>query len=266
MDSPLTYTELIMDSVTSDSWVDVFRYNLIDDPHIKSTEDKDCEIKVSVSTLQNLGNIKCVLTQLRRYKNGKPTKQGITLRLSDLEVLWDQSEDKHYRRKYTSFTSGRKIRVEPDQSSDKETISIGEGETLKSITVDHDIFRQFIEAIPTLKYVVSGICKTEKDEIAQECIYAIIALEMKKLSSDGSIKCKPTDDLIKVRTMAQMEIVEHTLNIPKEMTVSIFTRDFWVLSPTPKFAEYKLKERMAEYKHEWIISRILLNETFVKKE
>lgn len=189
------------------TWSDKFIYTLLNEA------SRGTEVKLTVSVLKNSDNeIKCTLTHLRRYKNGKPTKEGMTLKTEDLKNI-----EQYYNRFPRDTTSFKVSKIGNGERIMLEKPSNG---VTKSIELRWSTWMNVQRWAPTLRYIVSGLCQKNKHKLAMEGIIAYLSDEISELDRVGSRSGCWKQDIENVtpQILKKMEGFERALEIPNEIT------------------------------------------------
>lgn len=187
-------------------WNDIFCKTL------RTLEDNKV-LKVSVSACKDKdGKITGVISQLRWFYNDKPTKEGMSLNSAQLASLWRENEDHHRADGWSEDTPNHKIGVAFNRDL-SVTIAASRNDKSSILTLDYDTFRDFIEMIPCLKYIVGAICAQKKEYIAKQILCTFLTLKLDTV----------TDDILKAqyeKYKPRILIVASTLEVPKLFLVA----------------------------------------------
>lgn len=203
------------------TWRDCYRRTL---PSGQGEESPGSEVKVSVSAgRDSSGSIKCVVSHLRRYKKGKPTKQGVVLKTADLETIWERNKDEKALNSWTHNIQDRKINVS-FMGLTLTTIAVTKGSQARIITLGYHTFRQFVETIQTLRFVVGALCSDYKIPYAESSLMAIITKNLTDTTEGDESKAYCLMKDVYQASKDDIEILEKTLKIPHATMQSLIER------------------------------------------
>lgn len=199
-------------------WSDVFVLTL---DHDEETGSKD---KVSVSVGKQDNQIKSILTHLRRYKEGKPTTDGVALRLEDLKVIYEENEDWRSEADFCVLTPGHSLEVtcSKDEYPYSVKIAVGSRGIIKSITTELEVYIKFVRTLPTIRYIIGAISKKE-EKTAEDMLHALLWNERSALFAQCiTVASLESDVEWSMREVVKkMPLIERTLDIDHDIMVGL---------------------------------------------
>lgn len=184
---------------------------------IQSGEDR--ELKVLVSAGRDVdGNIKSLVSHLRWYFMGKPTKQGVSFNTRLLSLIWDRNEDHHNCDGWKDETLDQKISVSFNYPS--VTIGVCRNQNPSVVTMDYDAFRRFVIMIPCLRFIINAVYTQDKMKIVEQ-VLSVLLTHGHKGDVDGQYL------ILKYETLFdKVNVVVSTLGLPEPLISTIMSPEF----------------------------------------